>query len=69
MVGMFASFNARSACLPMSAFANTLGGQLIFGVAYNGECVGLEQPAKGQTGTTNANANAAIPTDPTSTAF
>ena len=27
------------------------------------------QPAKGQAGTTNANANAAIPTDPTSTAF
>lgn len=30
----------------MSAFANTLGGQLIFGVADNGECVGLEQPEK-----------------------
>ena len=30
----------------MSAFANTLGGQLIFGVADNGECIGLEQPEK-----------------------
>ena len=30
----------------MSAFANTLGGRLIFGVADDGVCIGLENPEK-----------------------
>ena len=34
----------KSWCKSVSAFANTLGGALIFGIADNDEIVGLENP-------------------------
>ena len=34
----------KSWCKSVSAFANTLGGVLIFGIADNDEIVGLENP-------------------------
>ena len=36
--------SAESWCKSVSAFANTLGGALIFGIADNDEIVGLENP-------------------------
>ena len=37
-------YNLESWCKSVSAFANTLGGALIFGIADNDEVVGLENP-------------------------
>ena len=37
-------YNLESWCKRVSAFANTLGGALIFGIADNDEIVGLENP-------------------------
>ena len=37
-------YNLESWCKSVSAFANTLGGALIFGIADNDEIVGLENP-------------------------
>ena len=34
----------KSWCKSVSAFANTLGGALIFGIADNGQVVGLDEP-------------------------
>ena len=34
----------KSWCKSVSAFANTFGGSLIFGISNNGEVVGLEDP-------------------------
>ena len=34
----------KSWCKSVSAFANTLGGSLIFGVSNDGEIVGLQDP-------------------------
>ena len=36
--------SAESWCKSVSAFANTLGGALIFGIADNDEVVGIENP-------------------------
>ena len=34
----------KSWCKSVSAFANTLGGELIFGIADEGQMIGLENP-------------------------